>query len=70
MAVALDANMLILLFDGLKEAYKSKAENEYESDSDSDACTDDDEEDGDEVEDLDDDEDHVKGEALCRDVSH
>jgi hypothetical protein len=51
---------VLLLFDGLKEAYKSKAENENESDSDSDDAYDD-EEDGDDVEDLDDDEDHVKG---------
>ena len=56
---------IILLFEGLKEAYKSKAENEYESDSDSDAVTDD-EEDGDDVEDLDDDEDHIKGKPFSR----
>lgn len=56
---------IILLFEGLKEAYKSKAENEYESDTDSDAVTDD-EEDGDDVEDLDDDEDHIKGKPYCR----
>ncbi|XP_054164898.1 importin-7-like isoform X2 [Oppia nitens] len=54
---------LLLLFDGLKEAYKSKAENEYESDTDSDAVTDDDEE-GDDVEDLDDDEDNVRAHVM------
>ncbi|CAG2170636.1 unnamed protein product [Oppiella nova] len=56
---------LLLLFDGLREAYKSKAVNEYESDSDSDAVTDD-EGDGDDIEDLEDDEDHVRGNAKYR----
>lgn len=54
----------LLLFDGLKEAYKSKAENENASDDEEEEETDD-EEDGD-VLDLDDDEDHVAGEEFFR----
>lgn len=53
----------LLLFEGLKEAYKSKAENELDSDSGSEETDDDASED---IQDLDDDEDHQRGSEYYR----